>query len=33
VGGADSPVPYSPVLETAFLPNEEKIVAAVKSLF
>jgi pyruvate/2-oxoglutarate/acetoin dehydrogenase E1 component len=33
VGGADSPVPYSPVLETAFLPNEEKIVDAVKSLF
>ena len=33
LGGAYSPVPYSPVLESAFLPNEEKIVAEVKSLF
>jgi len=33
LGGAYSPVPYSPVLESAFLPNEEKIVDAVKSLY
>jgi pyruvate dehydrogenase E1 component beta subunit len=33
LGGAYSPVPYSPVLESTFLPSEEKIVDAVKSLF
>lgn len=33
LGGAYSPVPYSPVLESAFLPDEEKIREAVKSLF
>jgi len=33
LGGAYSPVPYSPVLESAFLPNEEKIIDAVKSFF
>ncbi len=33
LGGAFSPVPYSPVLESAFLPSEEKIIATVKSLF
>lgn len=28
-----TPVPFSPVLEQAMIPNEEKIIAAVKSLF
>ncbi len=29
----DCPVPFSPILEKAFLPSEEKIVRAVKELF
>ena len=33
VTAPDTPVPFSPVLESAFMPNEEKIVAAVKTLF
>jgi len=33
VTAPDTPVPFSPVLEQAFLPNEAKIVAAVKELF
>jgi pyruvate/2-oxoglutarate/acetoin dehydrogenase E1 component len=32
VASADTPVPYSPPLETAFLPNVEKVVAAAKEL-
>ena len=33
VTAPDTPVPFSPVLEQAYLPSVEKIVAAVKSLF
>jgi len=33
VAAPDTPVPFSPVLEQAYLPSVEKIVAAVKSLF
>ena len=33
VAAPDTPVPFSPVLEAAYLPNEGKIVAAVKGLF
>lgn len=32
VTAPDTPVPYSPVLEDAFVPNVDKIVAAVKSV-
>jgi 2-oxoisovalerate dehydrogenase E1 component beta subunit len=32
VASADTPVPYSPALEAAFLPNAEKVVAAAKTL-
>ena len=32
VASADSPVPYSPPLEAAFLPNVDKVVAAAKKL-
>jgi pyruvate/2-oxoglutarate/acetoin dehydrogenase E1 component len=32
VASADAPVPYSPPLEAAFLPNAEKVVAAAKRL-
>ncbi len=32
VGALDSPVPYSPPLEDAMLPNKEKIVAALEEL-
>jgi 2-oxoisovalerate dehydrogenase E1 component beta subunit len=32
VASADSPVPYSPPLEAAFLPSVEKVVAAAKRL-
>jgi 2-oxoisovalerate dehydrogenase E1 component beta subunit len=32
VASADTPVPYSPPLEAAFLPNLEKVVAAAKEL-
>jgi pyruvate/2-oxoglutarate/acetoin dehydrogenase E1 component len=32
VASADTPVPYSPPLEAAFLPNVEKVVAAAKEL-
>ncbi len=33
VTAPDSPVPFSPVLEKAYVPGEEKIIAAVKELF
>lgn len=33
VTAPDTPVPFSPVLEQAYLPNEGKIVTAVKELF
>jgi len=33
VAAPDTPVPFSSVLEAAYLPNEGKIVAAVKGLF
>jgi 2-oxoisovalerate dehydrogenase E1 component beta subunit len=32
LASADTPVPYAPPLEAAFLPNAEKVVAAVKRL-
>jgi pyruvate/2-oxoglutarate/acetoin dehydrogenase E1 component len=32
VASVDSPVPYAPPLEAAFLPNVEKVVAAAKTL-
>jgi pyruvate/2-oxoglutarate/acetoin dehydrogenase E1 component len=32
VGALDIPVPYSPTLENAMLPNEEKITAALREL-
>jgi pyruvate/2-oxoglutarate/acetoin dehydrogenase E1 component len=32
VASADTPVPYAPPLETAFLPNVEKVVSAAKRL-
>jgi pyruvate/2-oxoglutarate/acetoin dehydrogenase E1 component len=32
VASADSPVPYSPPLEAAFLPNVGKVVAAARKL-
>ncbi|MBI2620509.1 MAG: dehydrogenase E1 component subunit alpha/beta [Ignavibacteriales bacterium] len=32
VGALDTPVPYSPPLENAMLPNEEKILAAIEQL-
>lgn len=32
VTSADTPVPYSPALEKAFMPNVDKVVAAVKKL-
>ena len=32
LASADAPVPYSPPLEAAFLPNVEKVVAAAKRL-
>ena len=33
VTAPDTPIPFSPVLEATFMPNEEKIVRAVKELF
>lgn len=33
VTAPDTPIPFAPVLEQAYLPSEEKIVAAVKELF
>lgn len=33
VGAPDTPVPFSPALEDAFLPGEEEIIAAVKRTF
>ncbi|MBC7343235.1 MAG: alpha-ketoacid dehydrogenase subunit beta [Clostridia bacterium] len=33
VTAPDTPIPFAPVLESAYLPNEEKIVKAVKELF
>jgi len=33
VTAPDTPIPFSPVLESAFLPNEEKIIKAVRKLF
>jgi len=33
VTAPDTPIPFSPVLESAFLPNEEKIIKAVRELF
>jgi pyruvate/2-oxoglutarate/acetoin dehydrogenase E1 component len=33
VTAPDTPVPFSPVLERAYLPSEEKIIGAVKELF
>jgi len=33
VAGLDTPIPFSPILEQAFIPSEDKIVAAVESLF
>lgn len=33
VTAPDTPVPFSPILERAYLPNEEKIIKAVKELF
>jgi pyruvate/2-oxoglutarate/acetoin dehydrogenase E1 component len=32
IASADTPVPYAPPLEAAFLPNVDKVVAAVKTL-
>jgi 2-oxoisovalerate dehydrogenase E1 component beta subunit len=32
VASVDTPVPYSPPLEAAFLPSVEKVVAAAKRL-
>jgi 2-oxoisovalerate dehydrogenase E1 component beta subunit len=32
VASVDSPVPYAPQLEAAFLPNVEKVVAAARTL-
>jgi len=32
LASADTPVPYSPPLEAAFLPNTEKVIAAAKAL-
>jgi len=32
VGAVESPVPFSPVLEDAYLPNEEKIIKAVNNM-
>ncbi len=32
VGALDTPVPYSPPLENAMLPNEQKILAALETL-
>lgn len=33
VTAPDTPIPFSPVLEQAYIPNEEKIIQAVKQLF
>jgi len=33
VAAPDTPIPFSPSLEGAFMPNEEKIISAVKQLF
>ncbi|MFH1616796.1 MAG: alpha-ketoacid dehydrogenase subunit beta [Planctomycetota bacterium] len=33
VGSLDTPIPFSPVLEKATIPNPEKIAASVKSMF
>jgi len=33
VTAPDTPIPFSPVLEAAYLPNEEKIIKAVEELF
>jgi 2-oxoisovalerate dehydrogenase E1 component beta subunit len=32
LASADTPVPYAPPLEAAFLPNADRVVAAVKTL-
>jgi pyruvate/2-oxoglutarate/acetoin dehydrogenase E1 component len=32
IGGRDIPVPYNPILEDAALPNEKKILEALKRL-
>jgi pyruvate/2-oxoglutarate/acetoin dehydrogenase E1 component len=32
IASLDTPVPYSPPLEAAFLPTREKVIAAVKQL-
>ncbi len=32
VGGADTPIPFSPVLEDTVIPNEERIAAAVRKV-
>jgi pyruvate dehydrogenase E1 component beta subunit len=33
VGAPDTPVPFSPVLERAYIPSAEKVISAVKELF
>ena len=33
VTAPDTPIPFSPVLENAYIPSEEKIIKAVKELF
>lgn len=33
VAATDTPIPFSPILEKAYLPSEEKIIKAVKELF
>jgi pyruvate dehydrogenase E1 component beta subunit len=33
VAAPDTPIPFSPALEQAYIPSTEKIVAAVKALF
>ena len=33
VGSLDTPIPFAPILEEAVIPNAEKIVSAVKTMF
>lgn len=33
VTAPDTPIPFSPVLEAAYIPSEEKIVKAVEEMF
>lgn len=33
IGAADTPVPFSPTLEDAFIPNEDRIVETVRKMF